>query len=131
MPAGLLEPLVAAGLMAMVRDDGVLVVGPRTRITDELRAYIRGHRGDLVAAMRWDEASANDQLRTTLRRCDAAWTRPGVFSEERSHRRLIDLEEAFHIAFHAKDRLSYEAALADYERFVIESYLADVSSQAR
>jgi len=128
MAADLLQPLVAAGLMAVVRDDGVLVVRPHARITEELRAYIRGHRDELIAGLRWDEDSANEQLRTTLRRCDAAWTRPGVFNGERAHRRLIDLEEAFHIAFHEKDRLAHEAGLAEYERYVIESYLADVAT---
>jgi len=46
-----LEPLIAAGLIARVRTDGRLTVYPEQRITPALDAHIRTHRDELIAAL--------------------------------------------------------------------------------
>lgn len=52
-----LSVLAAAGLSAKL-DGDALRVGPRERLTPELRAYIRQHRDELVQAVRPDPALA-------------------------------------------------------------------------
>jgi hypothetical protein len=46
-----LEPLIAAGLIARVRADGRLTVYPEQAITPALDAHIRGHRAELIAIL--------------------------------------------------------------------------------
>jgi len=46
-----LEPLIAAGLIARVRGDGRLTVYPEQAITREADAYIRTHRDELIAVL--------------------------------------------------------------------------------
>jgi hypothetical protein len=46
-----LEPLIAAGLIARVRGDGRLTVYPEQGITPALDAHIRIHRDELIAAL--------------------------------------------------------------------------------
>lgn len=47
----LLQMLTARGLTLRPRPDGNLEVSPRTALTDELRAQIRAHKGELLAAL--------------------------------------------------------------------------------
>ena len=54
----LLEPLNRAGLVTMLKSDGRLRVGPRERITVELRAYIAANLDELVASVALRQASA-------------------------------------------------------------------------
>jgi len=46
-----LEPLIAAGLTAKLRPDGLIFVAPRALITPQIDAHIRVHRDELVAAL--------------------------------------------------------------------------------
>lgn len=46
-----LEPLDAAGLHAVLRADGRVLIGPPDRLTDEARAFIKDHRDQIVAAL--------------------------------------------------------------------------------
>jgi hypothetical protein len=50
----LLPTLIAAGLTIGLDADGVLLVGPRDRLTNDLRALVRSRRADLVAAVTAD-----------------------------------------------------------------------------
>jgi hypothetical protein len=113
MPAELLEPLVAAGLMAMVRDDGKLVVRPGERITDELRAYIRGHRDELVAALsvETDQARIDDAIRACWLRIDDFWPLGMGVADQK----LVDLEECLHVAACEAEYAVVVRVLAAYE----------------
>jgi hypothetical protein len=46
-----LPTLAAAGLSVGLDADGALLIGPRDRLTDELRALIREHRAELLASL--------------------------------------------------------------------------------
>jgi hypothetical protein len=46
-----LEPLMAAGLTAILRPDRRLAISPEQRITAALDAHIRAHRDELIAAL--------------------------------------------------------------------------------
>jgi hypothetical protein len=113
MPAQLLEPLVAAGLLAMVRDDGKLVVSPGVRITDALRAYIRGHRDELVAA--WSAESAQARIDDAIRAC---WLRIDDFwplGLGVADQKLVDLEECLNAAAREAEYAVVLRVLAAYE----------------
>jgi len=44
-----LAPLDAAGLQAVLRSDGRVLIGPPGKLTDEVRAYIKDHLDHIVA----------------------------------------------------------------------------------
>ncbi|MHB8488463.1 MAG: hypothetical protein ACYDC4_04620 [Candidatus Dormibacteria bacterium] len=113
MAAELLEPLVSAGLMAMVREDGKLVVRPRVRITPNLDAYIRGHRDELIAA--WaaepDAARIDDAIRACWLRIDDFWPLGLGVADQK----LVDLEECLHVAACEVEYAVAVRVLAAYE----------------
>lgn len=126
MPAALFEPLIAAGLMAMVREDGKLVVRPRVRITPHLDAYIRDHRDALIAA--WaaetDQVRIDDAIRACWLRIDDFWPLGLGVSDQK----LVDLEECLHVAACEIDYAVTLRVLAAYEARARE--LADTTSAA-
>jgi hypothetical protein len=46
-----LEPLIAAGLTAVLRPDRRLAISPSQRITPAIDAHIRAHRDELIVAL--------------------------------------------------------------------------------
>jgi len=128
MPAALFEPLIAAGLMAMVREDGKLVVRPRVRITPHLDAYIRGHRDELVAA--WfaetDQARIDDAIRACWLRIDDFWPLGLGVADQK----LVDLEECLHVAACEVEYSVVVRILAAYEaraRELVSAFSATVA----
>jgi hypothetical protein len=114
MPAtAVLQPLIAAGLHAVLRDDGRVFVGPPDRITDELRMHIREHRDELVSALSAEAAETriDDAIRACWLRIDDFWPLGLAVSDQK----LVDLEECLNVAAGVVDYAVVVRVLAAYE----------------
>jgi hypothetical protein len=58
---GVAEPLTAAGLRAVARSDGRLLVGPADRLTDDVADHISGHLDELYEATSRQASVARDR----------------------------------------------------------------------
>jgi hypothetical protein len=78
-----LGPLTAAGLTAVIRPDGRLVVAPSERITTAIDAHIRSHRDELVKAL---SAAHPNVLHTATPSGDSQGLPPGWMEQDDARR---------------------------------------------